>query len=153
MRLRVSHFAARRIVVRRLCNTLLALGTSTMLLASCHRTHDDDDQHPNDGGPLAVNQYNSLKGATRDVTVRFTEGTNMAAAPSPDGKRIVFSAQGALWIMPVSGGDAIRITGWELEPTAPVWSPDSKRIAFQNYSPEGISTSGRSRRKDAMRQK
>lgn len=28
-------------------------------------------------------------------------------------------------------------TSWELEPTAPVWSPDGKTIAFQYYAPEG----------------
>lgn len=71
------------------------------------------------------------------MTVEFHEGTNMAVAPSPDGQRLVFSAQGALWVMPVTGSAATRITGWELEPTAPVWSPDGKTIAFQNYAPEG----------------
>jgi Tol biopolymer transport system component len=71
------------------------------------------------------------------VSVEFHEGTNMAASPSPDGKRIVFSAQGALWVIPIGGGIATRITDWHLEPTAPVWSPNGKRIAFQNYAPEG----------------
>ena len=111
---------------------LFVLTLCTLLLAACHR----DDRHDHERPPR-VDQLNNLKGPTRDVTVRFTEGTNMAAAPSPDGKRIVFSAQGALWIMPVTGGEALRITGWELEPTAPVWSPDGNTIAFQNYAPEG----------------
>ena len=39
--------------------------------------------------------------------------------------------------MPIAGGTETRITGWEVEPTAPVWSPDGKTIAFQNYAPEG----------------
>jgi len=39
--------------------------------------------------------------------------------------------------MPARGGRAVRITDYRLEPTAPVWSPDGKRIAFQNYAPEG----------------
>jgi Tol biopolymer transport system component len=132
---RVLH-AARCIPIRRLCTTLLAIGTGALLLAACHRDHDSDPGHDQDG-PVAVNQLNNLKGTTRDVTVHFTEGTNMAAAPSPDGKQIVFSAQGALWIIPVAGGQATRITSWNLEPTAPVWSPDGKMIAFQNYAPEG----------------
>ena len=84
-----------------------------------------------------VDQLNELRGPTRDLTVELREGTNMAAAPSPDGRRVVFSAQGALWVMPVKGGRAERITDYRLEPTAPVWSPDGKRIAFQNYAPEG----------------
>lgn len=106
--------------------TLLALAAGAVLLAGC--------QWPR-GGP--VDQLNDLHGPVRDFAVELREGTNMAAAPSPDGRRIVFSAQGALWVMPAGGGRALRITDYRLEPTAPVWSPDGKRIAFQNYAPEG----------------
>ena len=65
------------------------------------------------------------------------ERADLAAAPSPDGKRIVFSAHGALWVMAVEGGSALRISNWALAPAHPVWSPDGKRIAFQNDSPQG----------------
>ncbi|XYJ08388.1 amidohydrolase family protein [Telluria sp. B2] len=110
---------------RGLARSLLSAAVGAALLTAC--------QWP--GG--AVDQLNELRGPTRDLTVELREGTNMAAAPSPDGHRIVFSAQGALWVMPVGGGEARRITDYRLEPTAPVWSPDGKRIAFQNYAPEG----------------
>jgi Tol biopolymer transport system component len=124
---------ARRSSAYGLARTLLALAISGTLLVACNRHHDDKDREK----PVRIEQLNSLHGNTKDVTVELREGTNMAAAPSPDGQRIVFSAQGALWIMPVQGGTATRITSWELEPTAPVWSPDGKTIAFQNYAPEG----------------
>src|SRR5690606_33259612 len=104
----------------------VAVGAALSVLAAC--------QWPGGG---KVDETNNLRGPTRDITVELREGTNMAAAPSPDGKRIVFSAQGALWVMPAAGGRATRITDWRLEPTQPVWSPDGKRIAFQNYAPEG----------------
>jgi len=104
----------------------LAAAVGAALLSAC--------QWP---GGTGVDQLNDLRGPTRDLSVELREGTNMAAAPSPDGKRIVFSAQGALWVIPAEGGRAVRITDYRVEPTAPVWSPDGKRIAFQNYAPEG----------------
>lgn len=110
---------------RRFARSVLAAAVGAALLAGC-QWH---------GG--GVDQLNKLRGPTRDLAVELREGTNMAAAPSPDGRRIVFSAQGALWVMPARGGRAVRITDYRLEPTAPVWSPDGKRIAFQNYALEG----------------
>lgn len=99
------------------------------LLCACQRAGD---------APLAhVAQFNSLTGATRDLAIELREGTNMAAAPSPDGERIVFSMQGALWVMPAAGGNALRITGWQFEATHPVWSPDGATIAFQHFAADG----------------
>jgi Tol biopolymer transport system component len=86
---------------------------------------------------VPVTSVNTLQGSTKDVSVEFHEGTNMAAAPSPDGKRIAFTAMGALWMLPLRGGIATRITSWDMEPTAPVWSPDGSLVAFQNYDAEG----------------
>lgn len=86
----------------KIVNNLLALAVAAALLPACQR---------DDGGAIApVEQLNNLKGATRDLAIDLREGTNMAAAPSPDGTRIVFSAQGALWIMAAKGGFAQRIT-------------------------------------------
>jgi Tol biopolymer transport system component len=106
--------------------SLLAIAVGAALLSAC--------QFPGGG---RVDELNYLRGPTQDLTVELREGTNMAAAPSPDGRQIVFSAQGALWIIAREGGPARRITDYRVEPTAPVWSPDGRRIAFQNYAPEG----------------
>ena len=114
--------------------TMLVVAMSAALLSACGGSDHNDSSNPT---APQINQLSTLKGSTKDVTVELHEGTNMAVAPSPDGQRLVFSAQGALWVIPIAGGQATRITGWELEPTAPVWSPDGKTIAFQNYAPEG----------------
>ncbi len=115
----------------RLQPRILVTAISAALLAACNSGGDDGN------GPVEIRQISDLKGSTRDVTVELHEGTNMAASPSPDGTKIVFSAQGALWVIPIAGGNATRITPWTMEPTAPVWSPDGKTIVFQNYTGEG----------------
>jgi Tol biopolymer transport system component len=81
---------------------------------------------------------NLLEGRTERVTVTLVEGTNMAAAVAPDGSAIALAIQGVLWTIPSSGGTAKRLTGWDVEATSPVWSPDGQRIAFQNYSADGF---------------
>jgi len=109
-----------------------AIGVATSMLAACGGGH-----HDNNNGALPVEQLSNLSGAVKDLTIEFHEGTNMAATPSPDGQRIAFTAQGAIWLVPFAGGTATRITPWTIEPTAPVWSPDGKVIAFQNYTLDG----------------
>lgn len=49
---------------------------------------------------------------------------------SPDGDRIAFTYKGDIWTVPVTGGEAKRLTSNAAYDTAPVWSPDGKSIAF-----------------------
>lgn len=49
---------------------------------------------------------------------------------SPDGQKIAFSYKGDIYTVPVSGGDAVRLTSGDAYESAPVWSPDGSRIAF-----------------------
>jgi len=51
-------------------------------------------------------------------------------APSPDGKQVAFSWQGDLWVAPMEGGLARRLTVHPGYDFAPIWSPDGTKIAF-----------------------
>ncbi len=51
-------------------------------------------------------------------------------APSPDGTQIAFSWQGDLWLLPVTGGDARRLTAHPADERHPVWSRNGRFIAF-----------------------
>ena len=70
---------------------------------------------------------------TRQITLTLTEGTSMAAAVSPDRRSIAIDLLGSLWVLPIRGGEAKRITPELLEARQPTWSPDSQSIAFQGY--------------------
>ena len=51
-------------------------------------------------------------------------------AISPDGTTIAFTYKGDIYTVSVSGGRAMQLTSHPAYDTAPVWSPDSKKIAF-----------------------
>lgn len=51
-------------------------------------------------------------------------------AISPDGTTIAFTYKGDIYTVPVSGGRAMQLTSHPAYDTAPMWSPDSKKIAF-----------------------
>ena len=49
---------------------------------------------------------------------------------SPDGSSIAFTYKGDIFTVPASGGTATRLTTAPSYESHPVWSPDSKKIAF-----------------------
>jgi Tol biopolymer transport system component/imidazolonepropionase-like amidohydrolase len=66
-----------------------------------------------------------------EVTIR--EGTNMAAALSPDGSTLAIDALGRIWTLPADGGEATALTDPFGDARQPTWSPDGQWIAFQAY--------------------
>ena len=51
-------------------------------------------------------------------------------ALSPDGTTLAFCWAGDIWTVPVTGGQARRLTVHPADDTHPVWSPDGKLLAF-----------------------
>jgi len=51
-------------------------------------------------------------------------------AISPDGRTLVFTYRGDLWRVPVTGGEATRLTNHPAHDQFPVWSPDGRHLAF-----------------------
>ncbi|MCC6757364.1 MAG: PD40 domain-containing protein, partial [Arenimonas sp.] len=71
-------------------------------------------------------------GQSKTKTVRFNteEGTWLDLDVSPDGKTIAFSMMGDIYLLPIAGGDARRISSgpaWDVQPR---FSPDGREIAF-----------------------
>jgi Tol biopolymer transport system component len=67
-----------------------------------------------------------------DRTARFTadRGTWMSVDVSPDGRMLVFDLLGDLYMMPVSGGTATRLTSGMSHDMQPRFSPDGREIVF-----------------------
>lgn len=52
-------------------------------------------------------------------------------ALSPDGKKVAFVARGEVFAASATdGGDAVRVTSTSAPESQPVWSPDSRRLAY-----------------------
>lgn len=51
---------------------------------------------------------------------------------SPDGTQIAFAYKGDIYVVPAAGGEARQLTTSTSYETSPVWSNDSKTIAFQS---------------------
>jgi Tol biopolymer transport system component len=67
------------------------------------------------------------------LTVRQIRG----ARPSPNGKRLVFTALDRLWTMDLPNGTPKRLTTSDDGEHSPVWSPDGKYIAYISWNDEG----------------
>ena len=67
---------------------------------------------------------------TRKVEFTTDEGTWLSLDVSPDGKTILFDLLGDLYTMPITGGEAKKITSGMGFNNQPHFSPDGQLIAF-----------------------
>ncbi|MBM3755287.1 MAG: S9 family peptidase [Acidobacteria bacterium] len=67
-----------------------------------------------------------------------TKGTESGAAFSPDSKSLAFSAkregddEAQIYVLPLDGGEATRVTNLSTGASSPVWRPDGKALLFQS---------------------
>ena len=72
------------------------------------------------------------------------------ATPSPDGKRLAFSALDRLYVMDLPNGTPRRLTSDTVKEQVPAWSPDGQWLAYVTWTDQGgtlnkIKADGRSR--------
>lgn len=75
-------------------------------------------------------EVDKYKGSTQTFTINTDEGTWMNLDVSPDGKDIVFDLLGDIYIMPITGGSALLISGgpaWDIQPR---FSPNGRYISY-----------------------
>ncbi len=85
----------------------------------------------NDSAASAAKEENSLPLiTTRTLSFETGEGTWMSLDVSPNGDTIVFELLGDLYTLPISGGQATRITEGQAYDMQPRFSPDGSRIVF-----------------------
>jgi Tol biopolymer transport system component/imidazolonepropionase-like amidohydrolase len=73
---------------------------------------------------------NASFGPTHEIAFTTEEGTWMSLDVSPDGREIVIDLLGDLYVLPIQGGEARRITegpAWDVQPR---YSPDGRFISF-----------------------
>ncbi len=121
-----------RISAIRVVTTLLLVGSSVLVLAGTG--------HVVDARPIYFPADTTNDAQTWDVnapfgpteTVRFTtdEGTWMNLSVSPDGEQVAFDLLGDIYVLPIDGGTATRLTSGPAFDVQPAFSPDGSRIAY-----------------------
>jgi dipeptidyl aminopeptidase/acylaminoacyl peptidase len=89
---------------------------------------------------------------------QLTSGVKADAAPrfSPDGTRLAFvsnrdSERKQLYVLPLQGGEPLRLTDLPEDAGDPIWSPDSTRLVFPTRVPDDAYQEENERRRPPRR--
>ncbi len=81
-----------------------------------------------------------LEGDRTPVQLTYGDRNDSSPLWSPDGTRIAFLRQHKqmpqVWILPLKGGEAFRVTNAEYGASSPQWSPDGQKILFASMIPD-----------------
>src|SRR5713101_5778646 len=69
-------------------------------------------------------------GPSQKLAFDTSEGTWLNVDVSPDGRRVVFDLLGDIYVMPITGGAATRLTSGPAFDVQPCFSPDGREIAY-----------------------
>lgn len=67
----------------------------------------------------------------------FTVRQIRDAVPSPDGRKLAFTALDRLYLMDYPGGTPRRLTNTRITEAQPEWSPDGQWVAYATWTPSG----------------
>ena len=102
--------------------TLALVFISSFTIAQEEKKDDKEkDEKTNKNLPIKPERFFELK---------TNEGSWMSLDVSPDGEIIIFDLLGDIYLMPISGGKAKRITKGMAFDSHPKFSPDGKSIAY-----------------------
>src|SRR5688500_9384557 len=110
-----------RLACRLLCLAAVVLTAIQAPLAQAQNDKAAADAVKNKGLPLLTD---------RQLTFTTSEAPWLSLDLSPDGKTIVFELLGDLYSLPVTGGEATRITSGQAYDMQPAFSPDGKKLVF-----------------------
>jgi Tol biopolymer transport system component/imidazolonepropionase-like amidohydrolase len=111
--------------VRRLLRATLLLAAAFPVPPSIARADEAGDKKKDEPWKITAEI-----GPSRDVRFTTDVGTWLGVDVHPDGKRLAFSLLGDLYLLPIGGGRATRITHGPAYDVQPRFSPDGRWIAF-----------------------